>query len=374
MNVTGGAKLLAACAFARNAKRKDCRTMQKKLFVLIGVFWATWTVIQWSGINDYILNVKGKVNRSADREAVAVFAPMNGGGSLNDETLRIPEEDEQLRRMIQAAAEERRIEPVDAKVDSVWKAIPGYNGLTVDEEETFKLAKEGKPGNPLRLLMKELPPKVNLEDLGPYPIYKGNPQKPMVSLMINVAWGEQYLPAMLDILDKEKVQSTFFFDGSWLSKHIVTAQEIKKRGHELSNHAYSHKNMSRLSRSQATQEIVKTQKLLEQELGVHNTLFAPPSGDFDQETVDIAHDLKLKTVLWTLDTLDWRNPAPDSIVRKIASRVEPGTLILMHPTPSSSRALEAMIKEIKRKGLALGTVSELLSPRRVPSNDTPTQF
>jgi peptidoglycan/xylan/chitin deacetylase (PgdA/CDA1 family) len=76
--------------------------------------------------------------------------------------------------------------------------------------------------------------------------------------------------------------------------------------------------------------------------------------------------MKLRTILWTLDTVDWMKPTPDSIVRKISARVEPGSLILMHPTASSSGALEGMIREIRRKGLALGTVSELISPNRVP--------
>jgi peptidoglycan/xylan/chitin deacetylase (PgdA/CDA1 family) len=171
---------------------------------------------------------------------------------------------------------------------------------------------------------------------------------------------------MLETLRKEKVHATFFFDGSWLSKHLDTARQIGAQGHELSNHAYSHKNMSQLSRPRATEEIAKTEKLLKDELGVTNRLFAPPSGDFDGETVRIASGMNLTTVLWTLDTLDWRNPGAEFIVRKIGSRVEPGSLILMHPTASSSAALERMIRSIKGKGLALGTVSELLSPQRVP--------
>ena len=45
--------------------------------------------------------------------------------------------------------------------------------------------------------------------------------------------------------------------------------------------------------------------------------------------------------------------------------VEAGTLILMHPTDSSSEALPGMIAAIKQKGLVLGTVSDTLSSKRV---------
>src|SRR5690606_25388127 len=122
----------------------------------------------------------------------------------------------------------------------------------------------------------ELVPSVNLEDLAPNPIYKGNARKPMVSIMVNVAWGDEYLPVILKAFADANVRATFFFDGKWLSGHKETALEIKRLGHELSNHAYSHRDMSRLNREDAYQEIVKTDNLL-REIGVTNTLFAPPS-------------------------------------------------------------------------------------------------
>ncbi|AIQ36455.1 hypothetical protein R50345_18580 [Paenibacillus sp. FSL R5-0345] len=273
-----------------------------------------------------------------------------------------------LRLRIETAAAKLNAPPVDAVVDRVWKAIPGYNGLEVDVESTYRNALLA-PKEPIKFVYRQIEPKVSLNELGAEPIYRGNPAKPMVSLMINVAWGNQYIVPMLDILDEENVKVTFFLDGSWLSKNPELAAEMLKRGHEMENHAYTHPNMSTLSRARATVEIEKTQKLLKESLGVTNKWFAPPSGDFDQETVDIASSLGLKTVLWTVDTVDWRNPAPESIVAKITSKAEPGTLVLMHPTASSSKALKVMIRGIKAKGLQLGTVSQTLSAERLIPSD-----
>jgi probable sporulation protein (polysaccharide deacetylase family) len=274
------------------------------------------------------------------------------------------DEKQSLMELIEKEALKRKIAPIDAKVDPVWKAIPAYNGLEVDIEQTLRSAESRPRSSPITYIMKETPPAILLEDLGPVPIYKGNPQKPMVSLMINVAWGNEFLPSILDTLDKEKVHATFFFDGTWLNKNMDTAKWIQKLGHELSNHGYSHKNMSQLPRTKAIEEIRKTQDLLKK-LDVANAFFAPPSGDFDQETVQIAYEMGLKTVLWTLDTVDWTNPGAAPIIQRISQRVEPGSLILMHPTHSSSTALAEMIHVIKRKNLTLGTVSELIAPDRI---------
>lgn len=277
-------------------------------------------------------------------------------------------ENNDLRTRIETAAAKLNAPPVNAVVDRVWKAIPGYNGLEIDVESTYRNALLA-PKEPIKFMYRQIEPQISLNQLGAEPIYRGNPAKPMVSLMINVAWGNEYIVPMLDVLDEENVKVTFFLDGSWLSKNPELAKEMLKRGHEMENHAYTHPNMSTLSRARATVEIEKTQKLLKESLGVTNKWFAPPSGDFDQETVEIASSLGLKTVLWTVDTVDWRNPSPESVVAKITSKAEPGTLVLMHPTASSSKALRAMIRGIKAKGLQLGTVSQTLSAERlIPSN------
>lgn len=311
----------------------------------------TLIIGQFSGVRDYIDQLRdGQGTGASGPEAATTMAV----AALPENAL--------MQRLRTEAARQRR-EPVDARVDRVWKAIPGYNGLEVDLDATYRKA-VASPDRPIQYVYRQLAPKVHLNQLGNVPIYRGNPEKPMVSFMVNVAWGNEYIVPILNTLDEEKVKATFFLDGSWLKKNPELAKEIQKRGHELSNHAYSHPDMSRLSRARATQEIEKTEKLLHETLGVKNSWFAPPSGDFNQQTVDLAAELGLKTVLWTLDTVDWKHPAPDSVVQKISSKVESGSLILMHPTDSSAAALKGMIRAIRSKGLAPGTVSQTLSPDR----------
>ncbi len=280
-----------------------------------------------------------------------------------------------LYERIAKEAERLRLEPIDAKEDPVWKAIPGLNGREVDVDATFAAASNSDGKEPIPFVFREIPAKVTLDDLRPLPIYKGNPRKPMASLMINVAWKEENLPGMLKTLREEKVKATFFFLGSWLKTHPEEARRIAAEGHELANHAYWHKTpLSQLSDEAVRKEILDTQKLLKETVGVEATLFAPPSGDFDADTVKVAHELGLRTILWSLDTIDWKEPPPESIVRKVAARLEPGSLILMHPTNSASGALRGMIQEAKRQGLTLGTVSETISPNPVAAVETKTGF
>lgn len=49
-------------------------------------------------------------------------------------------ENNDLRTRIETAAAKLNAPPVNAVVDRVWKAIPGYNGLEIDVESTYRNA------------------------------------------------------------------------------------------------------------------------------------------------------------------------------------------------------------------------------------------
>ncbi|HJV46692.1 MAG TPA: polysaccharide deacetylase family protein [Bacillota bacterium] len=255
--------------------------------------------------------------------------------------------------------------PIDARIDQVWKAIPGYNGLVVNKDKTYEKLQQLGKWEDTEVVLEEVKPRINLADLEPAPIFRGNPSKPMISFMVNVAWGNEYLPEILKVMDKYKVKSTFFLDGSWVNKYPDEARKIKEAGHEIGNHAYSHPDMKNLSMNRIRLEIDKTNEVIEKELDLKPNLFAPPSGSFDQRVVELAAQEGMKTLLWTLDTVDWRKPAPSTIIQRLTPNLANGNLILMHPTESSAKALPALLEAARAKGLKVGTVTELLSTNRI---------
>lgn len=270
-----------------------------------------------------------------------------------------------LYQELEEYAKEHDIAPVDARVDRVWKAIPGYNGLKVDMKASYKNMKQAGTFNADKVVFTEVPPKVHLEDLPPAPIFKGNPNKNMVSLLINVAWGDEYLPQIIKTLDKYQVKATFFLDGTWTKEHPEQAMMILEEGNEIGNHAYNHPDLAKKSREETKDQIEKTNQVIKATLDITPKWFAPPSGSYNDTTIDVAHTLNMSTILWTVDTVDWKHPNPGEMVRRVVSKVGPGTMILMHPTDSTAEGLEQLILDIKKRGYKLGTVSDLLSEKRV---------
>jgi probable sporulation protein (polysaccharide deacetylase family) len=282
------------------------------------------------------------------------------------EAHRSVQEDESLRKQIEQWRQGREEPPIDARVDRIWKAIPGYNGRVVDVEASLARLREAKEPSPEMLVYREVPPAVGLEQLGAHPIYMGNPKKPAICFMVNVAWGNEYLDDILDTLDKHQVKTTFFLDGSWVKRYPELAKKIAERGHEIGNHAYSHPDMGKLGSERIRQEIGKTQSVIEKTLGIKPTLFAPPSGAFNQQVVNIAHnEYRMKTILWTADTLDWQKPPVQTVIRRIEAKMGSGVLVLMHPTAPTSQALDQLIRLARKKGLTPTTVSEVISSKRL---------
>lgn len=256
--------------------------------------------------------------------------------------------------------------PIDALINTAGKrnVIPEVNGIEVDQEETWKRMHHGGSNTAIPFVYRQIPPKVGMKDLEPLPIYQGNPVKKQIALMVNVAWGSEFIEGILKILHDNQVKATFFLDGSWLSKNETIAQQIVASGHEIGNHAYSHPNMAALPQAKQQEQIVRTQEEIRKRLGVVSQWFAPPSGSFNDVTVKLAKKQNMGTVLWTLDTVDWRRPPKEQIIRRILPNAKNGALVLMHPTEPTVAALRTLVPSLKAKGFQLVTVSELLSPIR----------
>ncbi|UII58021.1 polysaccharide deacetylase family protein (plasmid) [Cytobacillus spongiae] len=286
---------------------------------------------------------------------------------LKQESLEVSgvSETSDLTRRIREEAKSREIPAKDAMIDTVWKATPGYNGIKVDVEASLTNMKKEKSFNEDKLIYKQVPPEKHLPDLPASPLYRGNPDKPMVSFIINVAWGNEFIPDMLATLKKHQVYATFFLEGRWVKNNPDLAKMIVDAGHEVGNHSYSHPDMKTLHSGKIREEMKKTNEIIEVTTGETVKWFAPPSGSYRDEVVEIAHDMQMRTIMWSVDTVDWQKPQPDVLIDRVMRKMHKGAIVLMHPTASTANSLNSLILQIKGKDLRLGTVSSLVKEERI---------
>ena len=170
---------------------------------------------------------------------------------------------------------------------------------------------------------------------------------------------------MLAVLQKQHVKATFFLEGRWTKNNPDLAKMIAEEGHEIGNHSYTHPNMQTLSTQATRQELRKTNEVIEAVTGKKMIWFAPPSGSFRDETVALAAEQGMGTVLWSVDSIDWQKPSPEVLKQRVLSKLHPGAFILMHPTESTAQSLETLIIKIKDKNLHVVTVSEAIDENRI---------
>jgi len=175
-----------------------------------------------------------------------------------------------------------------------------------------------------------------------------------VALTVNVDWGNEELVQMLDVLDQHGVKATFFLTGRWAKLFPELAREIAARGHEIGNHGLSHAHPTQLGRDALVELIQGNVPVLREAAGVEPVpLFAPPYGEQDARVVRTAAELGHWTTLWTLDTIDWQEPPPETIVERVVPRARDGAIVLMHPKPQTVAALPRIIAGLREKGYRL---------------------
>lgn len=190
--------------------------------------------------------------------------------------------------------------------------------------------------------------------------YKGDSEQNNVSLMVNVYWGNEYLESMLDTFDKFDVKTTFFVGGSWVSKYPELLLKIVARGHEIGNHGYFHKDHSKLNFEQNQQEIINTHKIVATYTNKTMTLFAPPSGAYNESTISASRALGYSTIMWSRDTIDWRDKDTEIIYSRATKNMANGDLILMHPTQNTMQALPRILEFCRDNDFNVAPVSQTI--------------
>ncbi len=192
------------------------------------------------------------------------------------------------------------------------------------------------------------------------PITQGNSNQPKIAFACNVFWGEEFLPDMLRTFDNENIKITFFIGGSWAKRFPDSLRDIAARGHELGNHSWSHPHPNSLTKLQNQEQILRTERFVQDTTNIKTTLYAPPYGEYNESVLTAAAEIGYRTILWSVDTIDWQRPPSEVLKSRVLKKVHNGAIILMHPTDPTAKVLPSLIKELKQRGFTITTVSDIL--------------
>ena len=168
-------------------------------------------------------------------------------------------------------------------------------------------------------------------------------------------------PNLLKILKDYHVKATFFVVGERAELYPDVISQIAADGHEIGNHTWNHRNLSKSTLKQAEKTLNKTDEVIKRLTSKGCKLVRPPYGAINKQVRNLLNDHGWHEVMWDVDSRDWENKNSDAVIWRIMKTITPGSIILMHDIhPYSITAMPTIIKTFKDCGYEFITVSELI--------------
>ena len=141
------------------------------------------------------------------------------------------------------------------------------------------------------------------------------------------------------------------------------------------SHSNTHPHVNNLSYEENIKEIETSNNKIEKSTGKRTNLYRAPYGEYNNTVLKAANDKKYYTIQWSLDTLDYKGLSGDEMWNRLESKLSKGDIILTHNgTKHTADSLDMLLKNIKKKGFEVVTVSSLIYQDNFEIDSTGTQI
>ena len=166
---------------------------------------------------------------------------------------------------------------------------------------------------------------------------------------------------LLDLLEQYGVVATFYVLGRQVESRSDTIIRAHQLGCEIGNHSWSHPRLDRLSSDSIRKQLQDTSDAIESVIGVRPSNMRPTYGRINSTVEDVAGELGLPLVFWSIDPSDYLPRDIDVIFFHIMDNVQDRDIIIQHDV--HERSIEAtvyLIPSLLNRGYQLVTVTELM--------------
>ncbi|WP_423178947.1 MULTISPECIES: polysaccharide deacetylase family protein [unclassified Stenotrophomonas] len=168
-----------------------------------------------------------------------------------------------------------------------------------------------------------------------------------------------YTDEVVAILKRYDVPGVFFEVGRNLGKveadgkvslgpMAKISRNLMEEGYAVGNHSLTHAQLSRTTGDALRQQVLDTDTLLKDVDSKRAPLFRFPYGARNAEGLQLLNEAGLKSIMWNIDSMDWADPVPESIVQRVLDQVnkEQRGIILFHDI--HDRAVKALPQILDR--------------------------
>lgn len=176
-------------------------------------------------------------------------------------------------------------------------------------------------------------------------------------------------PAVLAALARADVSATFFVMTSKVARHPELLAATSAAGHEIGLHCHDHRRHTTMPAEQIARDTDTALSVLHAH-GVRPRRWRVPWGTQAASTPAIARDRALTLVHWTADTEDWRGISAPEMLRRTATALGDGAVVLAHDGigPGAQRTdchqtaafVDLAVREAGRRGLRCAPLAEVM--------------
>ena len=193
------------------------------------------------------------------------------------------------------------------------------------------------------------------------PVYCVQRDDKVIALSFDAAWGNEDTEELIEILNKYKINTTFFVVGDWVDKYPESVKALFDAGNEVMNHSSDHAHFSKLSGEQIVSDITACNEKIAAVTGVTPTLFRCPYGEYDDHVINAVNSIGMTAVQWNIDSLDWKGISAEEITKRVVDKASPGSIVLFHNAAENTpEALPKIIEALLADGYSIVPVSQIL--------------
>jgi peptidoglycan/xylan/chitin deacetylase (PgdA/CDA1 family) len=195
--------------------------------------------------------------------------------------------------------------------------------------------------------MRIRPPKF-IRRLFPSYIWNFPDEKEAVFLTFDDGPNPDITPWVLEQLDTYNAKATFFCLGKNVEMYPLVFEEIKRRGHAVGNHSYSHLKGWGMDTGAYLRDVDFAGSF------IGGNLFRPPYARIGPNQARMLSE-RYKIIMWNVLSRDYsRNLSEKACVRGVIKHLQPGDIVVFHDSPKTLRnlkyALPAVLQFIQSKG------------------------
>jgi len=192
---------------------------------------------------------------------------------------------------------------------------------------------------------------------------RANTTTKQIAISFDDGPAQAHTAEILDVLKSNNVPAVFFCIGKNITGNEYLLKKIAADGHIIGNHSYSHHFWFDLfSTKKMREDLELMNEQVKKITGFTPLLFRPPYGVTTPNMKKVMQQTGLTAVGWNVRSLDTVINDKETLLKKITGLLQPGAIILLHDTSSTTLSiLPSFIAGSRKQGYEFVRLDHLLN-------------